>query len=65
MSKHSLFAKKKIDASQFKNGLLERNLTAVGLTAMGVGAVVGAAFSSHPELLRLNMPVQGQCYLTY
>ncbi|AUX12140.1 amino acid permease [Latilactobacillus sakei] len=51
MSKHSLFAKKKIDASQFKNGLLERNLTAVGLTAMGVGAVVGAGIFITPGII--------------
>lgn len=51
MTQHSLFAKKQIDVNQFKNSTLERHLTAFGLTAMGVGAVVGAGIFITPGII--------------
>ncbi|KRM99884.1 APC family permease [Loigolactobacillus rennini] len=54
MSHHSLFAKKPIDISQFKKGGLERQLTAFSLTAMGVGAVVGAGIFITPGIIAAN-----------
>lgn len=51
MGKHSLFTKKQINPEQFKNSPLERHLTAFGLTAMGVGAVVGAGIFITPGIV--------------
>ncbi|SPC40091.1 APC family permease [Latilactobacillus fuchuensis] len=51
MGNHSLFTKKQINPEQFKNSPLERHLTAFGLTAMGVGAVVGAGIFITPGIV--------------
>lgn len=51
MARHSLMAKKTINVSELKNSKLEKHLTAFGLTAMGVGAVVGAGIFITPGII--------------
>ena len=50
MARH-LFIKKEIDPTHLNNSSLEKNLTAFHLTAMGVGAVVGAGIFITPGII--------------